>query len=164
MWMDVLGEEKKRMATKMDDTIKLVDFDHVREKLSELLIDSPGLSTLFGSREEFAENADWLIANGVTIQKWISVKDRLPNEDDKYFVFKKTAFGCWCDVLGFAKDGRKISRYDFGDQWKNVWYYYDSEYGYGVSENVTHWMPLPEPPSESTVTVEDECNDEDWGC
>ena len=39
----------------------------MREKLIELLINSPGLEVLFGSEEEFAKNADWLIANGVTI-------------------------------------------------------------------------------------------------
>jgi hypothetical protein len=110
----------------------------VREKLVEIIIDA------------YSQNpyvvADHLIANGVTVQEWISVNDRLPDESGEYFVFKKTMFGCWCDVLGFAKDGRKVDKYDFGDQRKNVWYYYDSEYGYGVSNNVTHWMPLPQPP------------------
>ena len=39
----------------------------MREKLIELLINSPGLEVLFGGEEEFAKNADFLIANGVTI-------------------------------------------------------------------------------------------------
>lgn len=39
----------------------------MREKLVALLIESPGLATLSGKLEEYAENADWLIANGVTI-------------------------------------------------------------------------------------------------
>jgi hypothetical protein len=39
----------------------------MREKLIELIIDSPGLEVLFCTEEEFAKNADWLIARGVTI-------------------------------------------------------------------------------------------------
>jgi hypothetical protein len=37
----------------------------MREKLIKLLINSPGLEVLFGGEEEFAKNADWLIANDV---------------------------------------------------------------------------------------------------
>ena len=45
----------------------------VREKLVELLdiIIQPGQKTL-------GDIADYLIANGVTVQEWISVDDRLP--------------------------------------------------------------------------------------
>ena len=43
--------------------------NNTREKLIELLVNSPGLCTLTGKVEEFVENADWLIANGVTVQK-----------------------------------------------------------------------------------------------
>ena len=38
----------------------------MRKKLIELLVNSPGLITLYGKEEEFSENADWLIAHGVT--------------------------------------------------------------------------------------------------
>lgn len=88
---------------------------------------------------------DCLIANGVTIQKWIPVTERLPEEDGKYLVYKG-GFSWLHDVFGFAKDGRKISKYDFADNWKNVWYFYDGEYGYVKTNSVTHWMPLPQPP------------------
>ena len=50
------------------------------------------------------------------------------------------------EVLSFAKDGRKVDKYDFHREWKNVWYRYDSEWGHLTIDNVTHWMPLPEPP------------------
>ena len=39
----------------------------MREKLIELIIESPGLEILYCTEEEFVKNADWLIANGVTI-------------------------------------------------------------------------------------------------
>ena len=49
----------------------------VREKLVELIESA----RYWGSNtsEEIAEN---LISNGVTVQEWISVKDRLPTEDE----------------------------------------------------------------------------------
>ena len=87
--------------------------------------------------------ADHLVANGVTVQKWIPVTERLPEKDGDYIVYKKRGL---YEVLGFAKDGRKIHKYDFARDWKNVWYSYDSEYGYCTTDSVTHWMELPEPP------------------
>lgn len=78
--------------------------------------------------------------------KWISVKERLPKEDGKYLVFKKYSYGTDICTLRFAKDGRKVDKYDFYREWKNVWYYYDSEWGHITIDSVTHWMPMPQPP------------------
>ena len=90
--------------------------------------------------------ADHLIANGVTVQEWISVKDRLPEKDGYYLVFEKHTYGTYTAVLRFAKDARKVDKYDFHRGWKNVWYRYDSEWGHITIDSVTHWMPLPQPP------------------
>lgn len=99
-------------------------------------------------------NAD-RVDNGVTFAtdnhvggKWIPVTERLPEEDGSYLCFSQYCGSGWCAVRGFAKDGRKKDEYDFQRRWKNVWYDYDSEYGYCVIDNITHWMPLPEPPKE----------------
>lgn len=57
----------------MPNTSKLVEIDHVKEKLVELLdrfVDDDWYSS--------EEIADKLIAHGVTVQEWISVDDRLP--------------------------------------------------------------------------------------
>ena len=80
--------------------------------------------------------------------KWIPVSERLPENDGDYLIRKQLGKYHWYDVLGFAKDGRKVNEYDFESEWENVWYSYDSEWGYVTSDNVTHWMPLPEPPKE----------------
>ena len=80
--------------------------------------------------------------------KWIPVAERLPDKDGYYLVFKRNRYGVWRYVAGFAKDGRKVDRYDFKRQWENVWYEYDNEYGYVVLDSITHWMPLPEAPKE----------------
>ena len=81
------------------------------------------------------------------VQQWIPVSERLPDKDGDYLVVKKIFNNNIIqDVLSFAKDGRKVDKYDFHRGWKNVWHYYDSEWGHITVDSVTHWMPLPEPP------------------
>ena len=136
-----------------------------REKLIELLCQAQDYGTKHtneqwsGSVESKCNKtiANHLIANGVTFatdnnvgDKWIPVTERLPDKDGKYLAFNKgiVAGSGYCRVIGFAKDARKIDQYDFVEDWQNVWYFYDSEYGYVTTNSVTHWMPLPEPPKE----------------
>ena len=96
----------------------------VREKLVELLdiIIQPGQKTL-------GDIADHLIAHGVTVQEWISVKDRLPEEKVNCIVHYKHAY---CDNDDYWAIG--ICFYD-GEKFQMDWSY-----------KVTHWMPLPKPP------------------
>ena len=56
----------------------------VREKLVELIIDAKRTDPEAGNFTEYL--ADHLIANGVTVQEWISVDDRLPQYTDEYNV------------------------------------------------------------------------------
>ena len=51
----------------------------VREKLIELLTNSQQLDVLDWATG-WEEAANYLIAHGVTVQEWISIKDRLPEE------------------------------------------------------------------------------------
>lgn len=130
---------------------------NVREKLVELIFDS--LCRHIEKSCKLAENiADDLISNGVTVQsdkdinaqsKWIPVTEKLPDKDGDYLVFKKFAGNAWSDVVSFAKDGRKVGECAFEGKWQNVWYYYDSEWGYIRTDAITHWMPLPQPPKIS---------------
>ena len=123
---------------------------NTREKLIELL------ECTYGQVEDrdydcYGEcktcQAENLIANGVGfLPKWIPVSERLPEENGQYLVFQKHTYGTYTAVLQFAKDGRKVDKYDFYRGWKNVWYRYDSEWGHITIDDVTHWMPLPEPP------------------
>lgn len=113
-----------------------------REKLIELLTQV----AVLGDYLDMQKVADHLIANGVTVQKWIPVSEP-PKKDGRYLVAKKLFNKIiWQEVLSFAKDGRKVDKYDFHRGWKNVWYRYDGEWGYLTIDNITHWMPLPEPP------------------
>ena len=56
--------------------------------------------------------------------EWISVKDRLPNHDGTYLVYLQTTVYSQVFVTTF-----------------------DSYLGEFPHKSVTHWMPLPKPPS-----------------
>lgn len=63
------------------------------------------------------------------MSKWISVKDRLPDLD--------------VEVLIFNGEIYKGFRTDMYGPW--IWTHYD----YMPTHDVTHWIPLPEPPKET---------------
>ena len=110
---------------------------NTKEKLIELLNEADELvKELCGGLNDNHGNgprADHLIANGVTVQQWISVKDRLPDKMGKY-----------------------VCRYVFGEEEgypfeQVLWYYPQLEKPHFQHEGsmgmrVTHWMPLPQPP------------------
>ena len=98
----------------------------VREKLVELLQSAP--ADIMGNHGVGAL-ADHLIAHGVTVQEWISVDDRLPEEKVNCIVHYRHAY---CDNDGYWTIG--ICFYD-GEKFQMHWSY-----------KVTHWMPLPETP------------------
>ena len=120
---------------------------NVREKLVELLTEA-FFDYNHGKGDGYIPKnfADHLVANGVTVQEWISVKDRLPENDGSYLVTINSFGGRkHINVRWFAKDGEAVNEYELAGQ-ENVWYYYDSEWGYISIDSVTHWMPLPKPP------------------
>ena len=74
--------------------------------------------------------ADYLLDNGVTIQKWIPVTERLPGICESVLV-------CF-DFMG-GKAVKVSDRYGkSGLLWSGI----------PSDCKVTHWMPLPEPPKE----------------
>ena len=111
----------------------------VREKLVELIFDS--LCRHVDKSCKLAENiADDLIANGVTVQEWISVKDRLPETDGICIVCDCRLNGNpWIHTAGFIKAS---------SSWCELHgVYYDDGYGrYSEQDKITHWMPMPNPP------------------
>ena len=110
----------------------------VREKLVELLktnaCPSPFICDqackYYGYGDCFPYRfADHLISNGVTVQEWISVKERLPQEKVNCIVHYKHAY---CDN---------------DDYWAIGMCFYDGEkFQFDPAYKVTHWMPLPVPP------------------
>ena len=94
----------------------------VREKLVELL-DRFVYDEWYGN----GDIAEKLISNGVTVQEWISVDDRLPESGKEGVLIALR----WGEVdIGWCEDGRWSSEFI-------------NEYEEG---EVTHWMPTPQPP------------------
>ena len=97
----------------------------VREKLIELVKNA--LRAYGRDLEKVVEPydfiADFLIHSGVTVQEWISVEDRLPEDGDVVII---------CTNKNFVYAGELI-----GDTW-----FLDND---SWTATVTHWMPLPHP-------------------
>ena len=111
-----------------------------KEKLIELLkrTDREVYEAL-KDREDYREEMLWdyfasnLIANGVTVQKWIPVTERLPDgECLAVSMFKGPAYGEM--LIGYVAE---VSILDTG---------YACEGDGVILPNVTHWIPLPTPP------------------
>ena len=99
----------------------------VREKLVEL-VKRAIIDWEHGDASEWI--ADHLISNGVTVQEWISVDDRLP-ENGGYVV-------CIAKRNPFSRFMPMVARIE-----KNGWVNPITEQY--ISE-VTHWQPMPQPP------------------
>jgi hypothetical protein len=92
-----------------------------REKLIKLI-----QSAVDGCAEYWAGLiADHLIANGVTVQQWISVTESLPEQYETVVGWTK-----YREMGEVSHNGKRF-----------VWESDDGDYAH-----VTHWMPLPEPP------------------
>ena len=103
---------------------------NVREKLLELLKNAKAAMKSENLSCDIARNmfvVDFMMSNGVTVQEWISVKDRLP-EAGRYVV-------CIAKRNPFSRFMPMVARID-----KNCWANPITEQY--ISE-VTHWMPLP---------------------
>ena len=103
----------------------------VREKLVELLksdLQHFQNDVKYWHDEHIGELADHLIAHGVTVQEWISVEDRLPN--DSVAVNLHTISG----VVGTG----------FYNKYTKSWVQWYA--GNSLCVDVTHWQPLPQPP------------------
>ena len=85
------------------------------------------------------EDAYMTLKNGVTVQEWISVKDRLPDNKEHDWVLAQVV-----EDNGFMHIP-KVMEYR---QQRNDWF--EETYGWLSEHNgaftVTHWMPLPQPP------------------
>ena len=109
---------------------------NLREKLVELLKNAKSAMKSENLSCDIARNmfvVDFMIANGVTVQEWISVDDRLPEPKHEFDARN------WY-LVALSNGVVKELAYEFHNH---------SVFGYGWRETaypVTHWMELPQPP------------------
>ena len=120
----------------------------VREKLVELLksvLPNFRNNMAYWGEKPIYEFADCLLANGVTVQEWISVDDRLPEDSGCYLVVYRDKYN---GSISIAFD--MYVKCNVGEWW-------ESEFACDITkqflwatklqeQEVTHWMPLPQPP------------------
>jgi hypothetical protein len=110
--------EQEWLVMAMTDFMQLCDI-----LMDEIPEDSPWCGRI-------GELVEKLIANGVTIQKWIPVTERLPDEYVSVLVCIPTEH-----PLPTVKEA-----YLANGGWSTKMWIFDKR-------EVTHWMPMPEPPN-----------------
>lgn len=118
----------------------------VREKLVELLQDANNpVWKWFPNNMAMMQLADYLISNGVTVQEWISVEDKLPeivsiHKGYRSTVKKSIRVLCVC----VQKSGKTMVKEGYCE-WYND--YQEPRWQIpGTIDEVTHWSYLPNPP------------------
>ena len=123
---------------------------YVREKLVELLTDNlPRCSNLpswgtplqLSCDEQVQRIADHLIMNGVTVQEWIPVTERLPERDKEVLLivhgWEDRLYYTGCLHRQEAERSWLTGIESKASDWK-IW-----GFSYLREPIVTHWMPLP---------------------
>lgn len=113
----------------------------MKEKLVELIFKS--LCRHIYKSCKLAENiADDLMADGVTVQEWISVKDRLPQEDEPE--------ATTCEQVQVLLDNGVVST-GWCNRYFKLWWHLNYGETHFVSYDYEHtpviaWQPLAQPP------------------
>ena len=120
----------------------------MRGKLIELLDNAIAEKELRGSDGELISTfpfkaiedgmgewlADYLIAHGVTVQEWIPVSERLP--EDSGLTLVRVDFSMWDKKVNVPSLERYVNE-------EKAWFCDGAKL-----TNITHWMPLPAAPKE----------------
>ena len=111
----------------------------VREKLIDIL-----RKPIFP--HEFADPieavADYLLDSGVTVQEWISVKERLPQENEPEDTL--------CENVQVLLNNGKVS-VGWCNRRTKLWWHMEYDEDYFISKDYDHtpviaWQPLAQPP------------------
>ena len=96
------------------------------------------------AEQQYRSYSTWMsyeIADAIwdapAVNRWIPVEDALPEKDKSYITYAETTK--YCNHNEIPEELRINILYFNGEEW------YDEECRY---YNVTHYMPLPEPPKE----------------
>ena len=114
---------------------------YVKEKLVEILKQAPFEGKVLDEwwwEEKIKRIADHLISNGVTVQEWISVEDKLPPYNHNVLVYRPNM------AMEILVDNYSGYYGEDDDEWHEGWALYGEDaYGNPV---ITHWAYFPQPP------------------
>lgn len=99
-------------------------------------------NSVFKSQKIAEQKFDFLAGYKAAAPQWISVKDRLPNSDEQVLVFGR----------GTHELDNRVQPAIRNKNTAEGWAGYDIiDWGGETDDlvNVTHWMPLPQSPTES---------------
>ena len=113
----------------------------VREKIVEILKQAPFEGKVLDEwwwEEKIKKIAEHLISNGVTVQEWISVEDKLPPYNHNVLVYRPNM------AMEILVDNYSGYYGEDDDEWHKGWALYGEDaYGNPV---ITHWAYFPQPP------------------
>ena len=119
--------------------------------------------------EDFANEVSKALLEEAAEKKWIKVKNEKPTPNIPVITFgvnnygkKRTLRAVWVPRFFLESDGEYFDYVDYNEEkdeyyWPEGWYErneYD-EVNWHVDHEVTHWQPLPEPPSLSLIPKEE---------
>lgn len=104
-----------------------------RWDIAKILADNFTINDEGFDESDFEWSASQLQEAGYHKQEWISVDERLPEESGKYLCYSTSGV---CGVLQYSFFHKRFNAYDESDK----------ELVESCSIDVSHWMPLPEPP------------------
>lgn len=126
MWESPIHVFTRTVAPQISEKLDGAIFEAVLETNIEVDRDELIKALAYDRHQYDAGYSDGLID---AQPKWISVKDRLPEDDADYLVW--VADTCTVERAMYYGDGEWLTE-DLDD----------------LTRLVTHWMPLPEPPKE----------------
>ena len=106
-----------------------MDYKKLIGDIDDLLIAHPSENVSKMYLRKAADAIKQLISHGVTVQEWISVKDRLPEPWKQVLIYSRHDF---CEVALYI---------GIPGKWRVTW-----NHDMLDADSVTHWMPLPEMP------------------
>lgn len=119
--------------------MRLIDADAITNRIVDELRTNGTFDELNG--RQAANLIGRAIDEAPTIGGWISVKDRMPQDETEVVILVQHRIGWYRALAWHDEFGWHSSAEEFVD-------------GESESDYVTHWMPLPEPPEEVTGDAE----------
>ena len=127
--------------------MRLIDADALSEEIESLKVSVSGRPATWDEAKadilQVIDEQPTVDAADVLRNQWISAKERLPEPAETVNKNYEDEFSLSGTVLTFGKDGFAIAMVE-RDEHHEIFVSFDGD----AIEEVTHWMPLPEPPEE----------------